>query len=230
MNSALADTPYLAICYRPRATIRGIVEADPSDKVISLVVVACLIPAIASWLAGMPVAFRIGATSVPLLKPRTWNTIYLFMLAGAPLLGVVMLYVNGALVRWAGSLLRGTAKAVEVRAALAWSMIPGIFGSLLSVGASATGAVHRPDVNQVHSFKMLAQFLTPIDLFLIGVFMAIALWGFIVQLKCVSEVHHFSAWRALGARLIAGFTVLGVTAVIAILVPLVLVMLGFPRS
>jgi hypothetical protein len=33
-------------------------------------------------------------------------------------------------------------------------------------------------------------------------------WGFIVSLKCIGEVHRFSAWRALIAVLIPGLIVI----------------------
>ena len=43
------------------------------------------------------------------------------------------------------------------------------------------------------------------------------LWWWIVSLKCLGEVHRFSAWRALGTTLI-GFLLLGGVLVVAVLV------------
>ena len=37
-----------------------------------------------------------------------------------------------------------------------------------------------------------------------------AIWGFIVMLKCLGEVHRFSAWRALGAFLLPGAVFAGI--------------------
>jgi len=39
------DSPYVGICIRPRATIRAIVDRDPSDRVIALVLVAAVLSA-----------------------------------------------------------------------------------------------------------------------------------------------------------------------------------------
>jgi hypothetical protein len=36
----------------------------------------------------------------------------------------------------------------------------------------------------------------------------IGLWGFAISLKCLGEAHAFSAWRALGALILAAFIVI----------------------
>jgi len=35
----------------------------------------------------------------------------------------------------------------------------------------------------------------------------VGLWGFLISLKCIGEAHRFSAWRALGAFVVAGLMV-----------------------
>jgi hypothetical protein len=44
----------------------------------------------------------------------------------------------------------------------------------------------------------------------------VGIWIFVISLKCLGEVHHFSAWRALGAILLGTFAMLAVAAGIVI--------------
>ena len=46
--------------------------------------------------------------------------------------------------------------------------------------------------------------------------MPLWLWWWIVQLKSLGEVHRFSAWRALGASLIAALLLIGIMLVVAV--------------
>jgi hypothetical protein len=45
------------------------------------------------------------------------------------------------------------------------------------------------------------------------------MWGFIVMLKCIGEVHRFSAWRALGSILL-------IAAVVAVIFVAMILLFG----
>lgn len=179
-------TPWVTIATRPRATIRAIVDANPRRHVWLLAAASGL-----GWpVLGGPTAVR------PLL----------FFIA--PVGAVVLLYVNGALVRWTGSWLGGSASSAEVRAALAWSNVPTIFLLAIRVAASLLGA----------------------DLLFAGrgalawtIFRGlVSLWVSGLTLVCLAEVHRFSMLRATWSLLLAGLLLALPVAIVAVLALLVL--------
>jgi len=174
--------PWATIWTRPRATIRRIVDTDVHYQVMFLAILSGAIV----WLE------RRWA------QPATGGAYPLVVVAAVivgAMAGIVELYLNGMLLKWSGSALGGIGTYAEVRAALAWSRVPvivamaiGIASILLSDdGPSALGDEASSSGNGVALLQVL-----------------FALWGFIVMLKCLGEVHRFSAWRALGSILLIG--------------------------
>lgn len=197
---------FFTIWTEPRATIRRIVDSDPARHVIALAAAGAALGALnAQWSMAMS-----GAASLSAL----WPIGVAFQTALAAALGVVALYIGGAIMRWAGGVLGGTATWAEVRAAIAWGSIPGIAASVLSLFALLTfgastmpkiGASGVPDLTSGSPGLEVAQ-------------VVLAIWGGIVWLKCLGEVHRFSAWRALGATLIPGLFLIVVGVTIAFFV------------
>lgn len=188
--------PWTTIWTRPRATIRRIVETDVRYQVTFL----ALLSGALIWLErrwSNPSA----AAAFPLLVVTA-------VILGA-ILGIVELYVNGALLKWAGAALGGVASYAEVRAALAWSRVPvivavsiGILAILLGSSGPTLGADSESSGSGASVLLMHA---------------ALVFWGFIVMLKCVGEVHRFSAWRALGSILLIAATIAAALVAIALL-------------
>ena len=182
-------TPLFTIWTEPRATIRRIVETDPTRNVITLVVVGPVISALAlQWSEALS-----NNANLSVLWPLWVAASVAFRAA----LAVLFLFIFGAVFKWSGSLLGGVASRVEVRAAIAWSQVPGIAAATLLLLAVLIGIpIPVPTTPGV---------LPPIDpafykfMVVEGV---VAVWGFVVSLKCIGEVHRFSAWRALVAVLI----------------------------
>jgi hypothetical protein len=189
MTPGSAPSQIISIWTEPRATIRDIVEHDPHRFVIGF---AALGPALVAMESAWS-AMLSAQTPPSFLWPLEVAFIAIF--AGA--LGVAALYFNGWALRWAGAILGGAATSVEVRAALAWSRIPGIAAALISIAAILAGAAAPPAFMDGHLPAM-----TPSVVELGFVNFVLGVWSFVVMLKCVGEVHRFSAWRALGAILI----------------------------
>jgi Yip1 domain len=120
------------------------------------------------------------------------------------LLAILMLYLNGAVLRWSGALLGGVATPVEVRAAIAWAEVPVVVFDVIGILATLAVGVQVPP-----SHAGLAFVLTPSRLFEVGLGAIVAIWTFVIGLECLGEVHRISTWRALGAVLIP----LGITIV-----------------
>jgi hypothetical protein len=111
-------------------------------------------------------------------------------------LGVVALYLTSAVFRWSGGLLGGVASRVDVRAALAWSQVPAIVAEIILLVVVLMGVpMPVPTPGELPHIDP--------SFYKILLFEAVfGLWGLVISLKCIGEVHRFSAWRALVAILI----------------------------
>jgi hypothetical protein len=112
-----------------------------------------------------------------------------------PVVGLINLYLYGWLLRVTGRWLGGTAYPIEVRAALAWSAVPRLWGAILLVFQLAL-IVYVLYANAVNSYIPTSTLLVTLGI-LFSIQFAISLWWFVVSLKCLGEVHGFSAWKAL---------------------------------
>ena len=182
-------TSFFTIWTAPRATIRRIVDTDPTRNVIAL---AAIGPAI-SALAGQWSKALGNNANLSVLWP-IWVAVSVAIQAA---LGVLSLFIVGAVLKWSGSLLGGVASRVEVRAAIAWSQVPGIAAEIVLLIAVLLGV----PIPRSAAPGTLPQ-IDPAFYKVMVVEGVLGFWGFIVWLKCIGEVHRFSAWRALAAILI----------------------------
>jgi hypothetical protein len=164
------------------------VDSDPTRHVLTL---AAIGPALNSLINQWSAV--INGTAHPSVLWPLWVA---FNVAIQAALGILFLYIFGALFRWSGSLLGGTASSVEVRAALAWSGVPAIVGEIILMLALFAG-VPMPKI-----FPGALPLIDPAFYKVMVVEGVIGIWGFFISLKCVGEVHRFSAWRAFVAILI----------------------------
>jgi hypothetical protein len=175
--------PWATVWTRPRATIRRIVETDVHYQVRFIAILSGAIV----WLE------RRWA------QPATSGGYPLIVVAAVvvgAIAGIVELYLNGMLLKWSGSALGGIATYAEVRAAIAWSRVPVIVAMAIGIASILLSDEGPPSAlgDEVSSSGSGVAVLQ-------GLF---AIWGFIVMLKCLGEVHRFSAWRALGSILLIG--------------------------
>lgn len=179
---------FVSIWTEPRATIRRIVDTDPTHYVIGLAVAG---PVVFSLYSQWSQALQDNANLSVL-----WPLWVALAVASQAILGVIILYLNAALFKWSGALLGGVANRVEVRAAIAWSQIPTITLAVVMLAALLAG-IPMPKVVPGEQFKIDSAFYRVL---VIG--SVLGIWGLVVQLKCLAEVHRFSTWRALGAVLL----------------------------
>ncbi len=179
--AAAIGSPWITIWIRPRATIRRIVDTDPHYRVVFLAMLTGALSGLESRWSGPPAAGAPGAALWPLLVVASVVTGGIF--------GVVGLYLNGVLLKWAGALLGGSATYAEVRAALAWAEVPAITAMALGIVAILLGAgaplaaLGQPSLTGLPSGSTVMH-------------AALALWSFVITLKCLGEVQRFPARRA----------------------------------
>ena len=166
--------PWVGMLTRPRETMRYILETDPRRQMHTL--------AIAGGVAAQVISYMV--------TPSGFGGSLILQAALGAVSGLVGLYVGGAVFGWVGRLMGGRGTAMEVRAALAWSQVPVLWAMLLMI----IGAVTREGLQLNDSTGLVTM----------GVLVVSQVWAFVTQLKAIGEVHHFSAWRALGMMIIIG--------------------------
>jgi hypothetical protein len=182
-------SPFLSIWTKPRGTIRQIVDTNPKKYVLLL-----------AMLSGIFQALYL-ASNASLGDNFDLVVVFLLCLIGGPIMGLITLYISSGLYSWMGQKLGGRADAEQVRAAVAWGGLPGNVGSLLC-WALLLGA-YGSDMFTTYAprFEIFPQY-SFLSFAIASIF---AIWSFVVFLKCLGEVHGFSAWRAWGTTILAGF-------------------------
>jgi hypothetical protein len=208
-SSLDSTTPFLTIWTRPRATIRSVVDSDPTRYVL-------LLAAIESASATLYVQKIMEQQAPTLHHPLAWYylrgglfvewlvalcvpesistsrpTQVMVLLALGAIFGIGWLYVLGTILKWTGRLFGGTATSLEARAAIAWGQIPTILAPAFGIFAFRPA----PCSNCGLGFLLATGF---------GILVS---WGFVSLIKCVAEVNRFSAWRGLGAVVLQSWIV-----------------------
>jgi len=208
----LIDSNYARILISPRITLRIIVDRDPRQRVIALAIIGGLVGALAAVVQfRSPEAFRIGARAIAAIPPTTLHRIRISQVVVSPFLAVAFLYINGTLLRWSGGLLGGTAKSVEVRAALGWATVPSILTGLVLIAFALIDPPAAIPANPHFTIALLAH-----DWPRLALAAVLGLYALIISVNCLAEVHRFSAWRGLAAWAIEKLLLAGLFIVLAI--------------
>ena len=173
--------PWFSILTEPRATIQQIIDTDPKRFVLLL-------------------AAMIGVGAVINIKLGMWapktnidpNILGLVVAPIGAIMAIILLYIEAALIRWVGSKFGGRATSVQVRAALAWPLIPVLWYNLLCVVVLlvAPSLVEAPN--------------NPLGLALDLIGMAGVTLNFILSVRCLQQIQGFSVWKTLAGVLLAG--------------------------
>jgi len=196
--------PWIAIWVRPRATMRQILETDPRRFVHRLVAIG--------WTAGMAQGLVLSdwGDAVPAVF---LPVVFVLTAALGSALGLVLLYLNGFLLRLTGRWLEGQGDAVSIRAALAWCQaVPSIWRlSLIPPWIAALGG------EAFHFRFEVERLFEPVFLLMLLIQVAVAAWQLVVFLKCLGEAHRFSAWRALSAVVLEVLILLAPFAILVLI-------------
>jgi len=201
MMYALSSSPWISMWMHPRRTIREIVNVDPKRNVLFLVVVA-----------GIGDALN-NAVEQSSGDNHDFLWIFLTVIIGGAIVGIISLYISAALIEWTGHWIGGYGDSVEIRAALAWSGVTDIWimalwiPKLLLFGDETfRKATPRMDASP---------YLTSASWILTAIGIVLGVWSMVVYCKCLGEVQGFSAWKALGNILLPGLVIIGPILLIA---------------
>lgn len=119
--------------------------------------------------------------------------------------GVIFTNIFSDVFRWTGSWFGGKATAKQVRTALAWSYIPNMISLALWIPylfvfreEMFTKATPNWDANPAWSLLFLAGLVVDITF---------GLWGLVILVRGLQEVHQFSVWKALGSVILGGLLI-----------------------
>ena len=202
-TDAIEGNPWVTIWTRPRGTIRGIVDVDPARSVTLLAML-----------------YGIGSTLGRALQRDAGDALSLPAIIGLALIGgsiggIIGNRIAGALVRRAGGWIGGVGTAQECRAALAWGAVPNVVNLVLMLGLIG---VFGNDLFRATGLQAAG---TERGILLLGVSLAqlvLGVWSTVLTIKCVAEVHRFSAWKGLGTFLLIMLVVLGIILAIVLAV------------
>ncbi len=117
-GDAILVSSFLTIWFRPRNTIRNIINNNSEYAVFSIVAIRAMTPFFVLWLGTV----NYGSTFLG----------YIPVVIGVSL---IWLYLESFFFKLIGGWLKGTANSKELRAAIAWGEIPAIPGIILvSIG------------------------------------------------------------------------------------------------
>lgn len=193
--------PWFSVWTQPRDTIQQIVDENYEDMVLLLAV----LPVLMQWLyyVGISILSNLPLSSISLAISITAGVV----------LSIVLLYVNGAVTRWTGLWFDGNASAENIRAAIAWSMVPAIAGlSLMLLGVALSGLTMHTEAQSADWASRMTSFAQTGFALLQCVTM---LWSVVIYINMLSQVQGFSIWKALGNALLS-FLIIGFLAAAAL--------------
>jgi hypothetical protein len=181
--------PWLTMFIRPRQTMRQILDGDPTRFVVLL----------AMFGGVLMVLDRASIDAMGDRMPVT--SIFAMAIPVGVIVGLIMLYLGGAVIRWTGSWFGGRATAAEVRAALAWGRMPFYWAGLLWLPFLGLfgGEVFMGEMPSVEAQPWLLLVLLNLAVLEMG----LGIWGLVTLVFAVAEAHRFPAWNSLGSIVVA---------------------------
>ncbi len=154
----------------------------------------------------LPIAFLSNFFSVLYqITSREWNyeinTSSLFALAVviAPIIGFILIYLGGYVLKRVGDLFGGEATILEIRTVLAWSYLPSIIAGFLWVLAYF---IFKEDLMITAKGKPQNNFI--INLFWM-IHFALSVWSIMLYFKLLAYVQKFSMLKSIASTIIAIF-------------------------
>lgn len=198
-----AGNPWFAIWTRPRMVMRWVLANDPTRNVPGLILGGAAASALsnvgenATTLTELAVAFGLS------------------MVLGTALGFLITYFVGTWLLRMVGGWLGGQGDATAVRAAIAYSQIPNIWGSIVSavalialIGMMATGSFDASGGLGVGMFILIGLGL---------IMLVISVWSLVVLVATLSVAHRFSIGHSIGTIVLVALMIVAV--VLAIIAP-----------
>jgi signal peptidase I len=165
--------PLISVWLAPRQTIESILATRPRHLVLLLASLGAI-----SGFAAEILGF--GVTDQLL----NWHVLLGLIIVGA-VAGIVFLYPTALVFNWIGRLLGGRASTLDLRAMLAWSMVPGIFGFIVVLAILV--ALKFSGVSVSNGLSIALRVIVTLC----------GLWSLVILLLMLSRVLGFGFWRTI---------------------------------
>lgn len=190
--------PWVSMWTQPRATVRHLLE---SPTTLPLIFILAALGGVSQVLDR---AAERNMADTNILLADNYLMIFPIALIAGSIGGIIGLYISSRLVAWSGSLIGGQGDSEDLRVAMAWSNLPVIASLLLwPVYIALYGREMFTELSPLMEQSPMAA----LGLALIEI--TLGIWAIVIALKAIGEVHQFSAWKALGACLLAAVIVIG---------------------
>lgn len=184
--------PWKTMWLRPRATIRALVEHDPTLNVDRLAI-----------LMGMTQMIQQNSGDGTLQSVLV--TLAFTALLG-PIIGLLGIRISGAISGWIGRKLGGTATNEEVRAAFAWGALPRV----------AALPLQLIFLLMIPLFSATNPAMGILLVALGGLLTVLGLWEMVLTVAALAEVNRFSIVRAIATLFLPVAIILGIFALCAL--------------
>ncbi|WP_298635679.1 Yip1 family protein [uncultured Umboniibacter sp.] len=190
----MSDTfnPWLSLWTQPRATIRKLVDTDPSYMVIIL---AIAIGAIAG-LQSVTELVVMGEVTDNQMAMKIGGAI------GGAIIFVAVLYLTGWLYSVVSKWLGGNAPARNLRTVAAWGNIPSLVSGII--------------ILICYTFVTKSTDMDAITLLVSLVTVFFGIWQLVILCMMIGEVNEFSAWKGLGVIIITVLLILAVSLIVGL--------------
>jgi Yip1 domain len=192
------DNPFLSIWTRPRATIRGIIDAGQVGRVGPLILAAAI-----------GLGLYDGLAQANGTRPARGSALVIALAIGS-VKWFAILYFLGWFLTITGRWLGGKCERRQAHIALAWSCIPiplAVIAALVETAFGGLGhttvrtAVENPPFFVISVAARAAQTV-------------LLFWWLVIALKVIAEVHRFSVWMAMGAFFLVYLIAVAVFAIV----------------
>jgi signal peptidase I len=171
-------SPWLSIWFKPGEAIERVISAKSRP---TMLILAALGGASGLVAAGFGYGWRAALMD--------WSHLGIVIAVGF-IAGVVSLFFNAFFLKLSGMPLGGHASQAHLRAALAWSLVPLVFGLAIClaavIGLKLAGAV---DSSQP-AFRA-------VDVGLTAITTVLGLWTVVITIATVKRIQRFGVWRAI---------------------------------
>lgn len=193
--------PWYSLWFRPRKTIRQLLDTAYDEKTLHKLVAVAGICSVINSCESKSIGDILGTGYT------TMVIVVLMALVLGPIGGYIGLYIESGLISWTGKWIGGQGSDKDIRTAIAWSNVPLIWGLILIVlelilfgNEMFTKATPNIDSNiflgLLFALFMMADFI-------------IAIWYLCIGIACLAEAQRFSVWRAIANILLPFIVVFG---------------------
>jgi len=188
--------PWRAMWFRPRAAIDAVLSQNRATASLIIVVVVAVFGA----LAGLNNFFHFVESSFdPTALSIVASIVLLVAVLAVAVLAVVGYYLNGWILNAVARLIGGRGSVAGTRAALAWSSVPLLISSAITLAASVVEGNHAG--------------FTWVDVSTGVVAWACLLWWIVLATAMLAHVQHFGVLRAVLSLLVGA---IGLAALLAV--------------